>query len=306
MVQSDILFLGNHMNAIAQTYRAPEPLRASCAFDGIRVTAACIPPTREDLLYTGEESFRFGDSAFKQRRAEEIYQFGARTILAPNVSTSSTRILNPDLLTVTTKILHDIEVRSNPDEPGDVLPVDPCAGSTCYMSMAGCGAVVMLARDANYVPLALVIHLSRLNSFDHEMVRSRKKSREHEGILHAAAAYFDVLGVPRSSIKPLIFFPIAARIYQHGTSEVGVGGFNRKMQKYLLDTLGYSTNVIRPGTGEFSLPAYLKETSEKLGFQESKSVCTLPPLGGFAHTRHANPYLRNAKNRVLIKVETTR
>ncbi|KND49417.1 MAG: hypothetical protein AB203_04455 [Parcubacteria bacterium C7867-008] len=289
------------MNALAPLMAAQEPLQAKVAYDGVRVTGVCIPPSLEDLAYNGPTHFVNGNPDYVGRRTEELREHGVTTALALNVTKSTTRILNPELLTTSVLLSYGIELRANPSEEADLLPMDPAANTTFYMRTGGCGALIMIADG-----VCLVGHLSRWNCFDHELINRNIKSRDHQGLIHAGVAYFDQLGIDRSKIQVYLFFPISAESFSHSanTKDRSARRFALKFRKHIY-SLGYGERVLTRKKGNFSFEKYVSETCKKLGLRPSKCVCTLPNEGEFAVTRHSDPRLANSRNTVLITISYT-
>lgn len=294
------------MNALVPTLTGPEPLSGDWLPKdaGVMVTGVCIPPSAEDFAYAGgPEYFRFGNPGFMKRRASEFERFGVEEIFAPNVRNSTREILIPSQLSTTVWVTPQIPMHSNPDKPGDLIAfnLDELLRMRIlfrgkryayYARTRGCVTIVMSAGGH-----FLIGHLNRLNAIDHRLINNHK-AYAHEGIMHAAAKYFDRAGVPRDQVQICIFGSINPLGFSHPRSHPKAE-FHKHLFKRV-KALGYSSDVMAPVSGNFSLEHYVIETAKMLEFEtEVANLFTLPLEGDFPTTRDPRPLYNKTNNTSL-------
>jgi len=286
------------MNAVA-LLKTAEARHATWFHDGVRVRCALEPPSKADLAWVGgPEFFQKGNPAFIQRRVAEFRKHGASTVLAPNVSGSTTNLINPGHLTTVLPVAEEITLYGNRKTRGDLLIADPFQRHAIYARTRGCGVLILV-----WQRMALWVHLNRRNAIDHRYINDGKRGlSQRRGAIHAAAQYFDLLGAPRKEIKGCLFGHLDRESLEHSFSDPYKGGFNRKMYRRFR-TLGYTDKVMEPDTGYFSLEEYVCESLEMLDMGEVSFLFSISNGEGFGSTRDPDPKYSKVNNTSLTVLE---
>jgi len=244
---------------------------------GISYAAYCIGPDPETW------SFRLGDSTFRQRLGKVLHDLGVTHAYAPKCSLMNARILRTRFKLSNRRALENIILHSNPSEPAEGLSLQP--GNAFIMDSAGCGLIVaeggghLLAAHAGTASLVDFGRVENLRKNSNGTVYG-KRTRRHESVVHAIAAWFIHNDIPLAKVRIQTFFYYDPLHYAFNRKEYV--DFNEKLYLDVHERLG--PGILKP-EGQLNLGLLATRIANKLGFGQAGHDAPLRVGCGFALTR---------------------
>ncbi len=257
--------------------KSPDPL----SFSNDIYEARCFAPIPEDLALSRLEIDEHGrprNEIFAGKILSMIRQrSGVEKLYAPNTARASARIVSPKRFIHKVRLGTYLTIRNNPDLFCEGTSIQPNEG--VVFNTKGCPILVFTGGG-----YCFVVHAGRDSLIDRHRILTRRKSRYHEGVIHAAIALFQKLQVPPTALRLEGFFGLNPQSFDHRFDDPVYGDMNRMIaNEYNRD----GKEVIKTyadGNQKLVLGKLIELQSEELGIPRTNISYThrLPVQKNFA------------------------
>lgn len=203
------------------------------------------------------------------------------------------------------ELLLDAEhVRAMSKAPLEGYELQP--GEALISAAGGCMFIAALGKTVRGTMRMIASHAGRDSLIDRGRIEG-KVARRYEGVVHAIVAAFGRWGIPPKQLELFGFYPLEAAVFTHRLDHPEYGSFNAAMLEDLQTRWGPRTAyLVADEDGvERSVALSLRQLflaqARTLGILHASCEGAIGPGSIFAHTRHADPRMRDKRNLVIIQ-----
>ncbi len=222
---------------------------------------------------------------------------GSGKVYAPNTSLPTARVSHPEKFSRKIVVGARTVIHTNPDYPTEGTWPEP--DEFVVYPTGGCPILVFEGGGQ-----LCVAHAGRDSLVDRERIKTGKKSREHESVIHAVVHEFRERGITGpGTIRVHGFFGLPPRAFDHSRDHEIYGTINQRMAEEL-NVPGRKPVIAhskKAGTEVFDLGALVHNQCEDIPeIAHVRYDFSLERVGSHAYTKHPIEHLRDKRNLAAI------